>query len=104
MKTKAPDTKLSPVTPGEILKEEFMVPLGLTNYRVAKDIGISPTAVGQIVAGTRSLTPDTALRLGTYFGMTAQFWMNAQSQYDLRRLARDAASRPQIERCAALAA
>lgn len=90
------------VTPGEILKEEFLVPLGLTAYRVAKDLGVSPTAIGQILAGTRAITPDMALRLGSYFGMTAQFWINAQSHYDLRKLERESPDRPRIPLCPAL--
>jgi addiction module HigA family antidote len=92
--------KLPLVTPGEILKEEFLAPLGLSAYRVAKDIGVSPTAIGQILSGARAITPDMALRLGSYFGMTAQFWINAQSHFDLRKL--EASSRPKIPLCQAL--
>jgi addiction module HigA family antidote len=92
------------VTPGEILREEFLVPLGLSAYRVAKDIGVSPTAIGQILAGDRAITPEMARRLGNYFGMSAEFWLNAQSHYDLRKLEREAPERPKIPLCAALKA
>lgn len=92
-------TKLPLVTPGEILREEFMVPLGLSAYRVAKDIGVSATAVGQILSAQRAITPDMAHRLGSYFGMSAEFWLNAQSHYDLRKLEREAPSRPKIALC-----
>lgn len=95
-------TTLPLVTPGEILREEFLVPLGLSAYRVAKDIGASPTAIGQILCGERAITPDMAHRLGSYFGMSAAFWLNAQSHHDLRKLERSSPGRPKIELCAAL--
>jgi addiction module HigA family antidote len=96
--------KLLPlVTPGEILKQEFMDPLGLTAYRVAKDLHVSATAIGELINGRRAISPDMALRLGSYFGMTAEFWLNAQAFYDLRKLQRESADRPKIERCSALA-
>ena len=89
--------KLLPlVTPGEILREEFLVPLGITPYRIAKDIPVSATAIGQILAGTRAISPDMALRLGAYLGTTAKFWLNLQSHYDLRKLEREAPTRPDI--------
>lgn len=89
--------KLLPlVTPGEILREEFLVPLGITPYRIAKDIHVSATAIGQILAGTRAISPDMALRLGAYLGTTAKFWLNLQSHYDLRKLERETPSRPVI--------
>ncbi len=75
--------KLSPIHPGEILLEEFIEPSGITQYRVAKDIGVGPRRVNEIVLGRRAITADTALRLGRYFGTTAQFWLNLQSRYDL---------------------
>ena len=75
--------KLDPIHPGEILLEDFMEPLGLTAYRVAKDIGVDPPRIHSIIAGRRSISADTALRLGQYFGVSAQFWLNLQSQYDL---------------------
>jgi addiction module HigA family antidote len=92
------------VTPGEILREEFMIPLSLSAYRVAKDIGVSPTAIGQILSATRAITPDMAHRLGSYLGVTPQFWLNAQSHYDLCKLEREASERPKIALCAALKA
>lgn len=95
---------LPTVTPGEILDEEFLKPLAVTKYRIAKDIGISPTSVGQIVTGDRAITPDVALRLGAYFGTTAKFWLNLQIAHDLEKLERDAKARPKIERCKALTA
>jgi addiction module HigA family antidote len=72
-----------PVHPGKILSEEFMKPLGLTSYRVAVDCGLRPPRIHQIVHGQRGITADTALRLGRYFGTSAQFWMNLQAAYDL---------------------
>jgi addiction module HigA family antidote len=89
--------KLLPlVTPGEILREEFLVPLGITPYRIAKDVHVSATAIGQILAGTRAISPDMALRLGAYLGTTAKFWLNLQSHYDLHKLERETPSRPAI--------
>jgi len=72
------------IHPGEILKEEFMVPLSLTSYRLAKDLHVPAPRVNDIVRGKRSITADTAIRLGIYFGLPAQFWMNLQNDYDLR--------------------
>lgn len=74
---------LPPVHPGEVLFEEFMAPLGLTKYRLAKDTGMPADRVGRIVAGTRAITADTALRLARYLKTTPQFWMNLQTRYDL---------------------
>lgn len=75
--------KLDPVHPGEILLEEFLKPLELSQYRLAQDISVPPRRINEIVHGTRSITADTALRLGRYFGTSEQFWLNLQSQYDL---------------------
>jgi addiction module HigA family antidote len=75
--------KLPPVTPGEILREEFLEPLGVSPYRLAKDLGVTPTRIHEILSGKRAITADTALRLGRYFGMTAAFWMNLQARHDL---------------------
>ena len=75
--------KLPPVHPGEVLLEDFMKPLGLSQYRVAKDIDVPPLRIGQIARGMRSVTPDTALRLARYFGTTPGIWMRLQAQYDL---------------------
>jgi addiction module HigA family antidote len=76
---------LLPLTnPGEVLNEEFLVPLGISQYRVAKDIGVPSRRINEIVHGDRAITPDTALRLGKYFGVSAQFWLNLQARYDLQ--------------------
>ena len=75
--------KLPPVHPGEILQEDFMKPLGLSQYRVAKDIGVPPLRISQIVRGKRSITADTAIRLARYFGTSAVVWMRLQARYDL---------------------
>ena len=80
--------KMKPIHPGEILQEEFLTPLGISQYRIAKDIGVQPTRINQIVQGKLGVSADTALRLGKYFGMSAQFWLNTQSYYDLE-IARD---------------
>lgn len=75
--------KMKPIHPGEILFEDFLKPLGISQYRVAKDIGVQPTRINQIIKGKLGVSADTALRLGKYFGMSAQFWLNAQSYYEL---------------------
>lgn len=76
---------LLPLTkPGEVLNEEFLVPLGISQYRVAKEIGVPSRRINEIVHGQRAITPDTALRLGKYFGVSAQFWLNLQARYDLQ--------------------
>lgn len=75
--------KLPPVHPGEILLEEFLKPLGISQYRIAKDIRVPPRRINEIVHGMRSVTADTALRLGRYFGTSPAFWMNLQGRYDL---------------------
>ena len=72
------------VTPGEILLEEFLVPMGISAYRLAKDTGMPATRVSQIVKGNRRITADTALRLSRYFGNSADFWLGIQDEYDLR--------------------
>ena len=77
--------KRLPVHPGEILLEEFLVPLGVSRNRLAEDLGVPPRRVSEIVNGTRGVSADTALRLARYFGTTAEFWMNLQSRYDLER-------------------
>jgi addiction module HigA family antidote len=75
--------KLPPIHPGEILIEEFLEPMGISQYRLAKDISVPPRRINEIVHGKRSVTADTALRLGRFFGMSAQFWLNLQTRYDL---------------------
>ena len=71
--------------PGELLLREFIKPLGLTQYRVAKDAGMAHSSMTALVKGQRSVTVETAIRLGLYFGTTPEFWLNLQSRYDLRR-------------------
>jgi addiction module HigA family antidote len=73
----------SPIHPGEILLEEFLKPMGISQYRLAKDISVPQRRIGEIVHGKRAITADTALRLGRFFGMEAQFWVNLQVRYDL---------------------
>ena len=75
--------KMAPIHPGEILFEEFMRPLGLSQYRVAKEISVPPRRINEIVHAKRSITAATALRLGRYLGTSAQFWLNLQTHYDL---------------------
>ena len=82
------EEKLPPVHPGEILLEEFLKPLGISQYRVSKDIGVQARRINEIVHGKRAVTADTALRLARYFGTSEGFWMNLQSHYDLE-LAKD---------------
>lgn len=77
------EEKLPPIHPGEILLEEFLKPMGISQYRVAKDISVSPRRINEIVHGKRSISADTALRLSRYFGLSERFWMNLQSRYDL---------------------
>jgi antitoxin HigA-1 len=74
---------MPPVHPGEILLEDFLKPMGITQYRLAKSIGVPQRRIGEIVAGKRSITADTALRLALFFGTDAQSWMNLQTHYDL---------------------
>ena len=75
--------RLRPVHPGEILLEEFLNPLGITQYRLAKDVNVPPRRINEIVHGKRAITADTALRLARYFGMSERFWLNLQTAYDL---------------------
>ena len=75
--------KLTSVHPGEILLEEYLKPLGITQYRLAKDIGVHPRRINEIVHGKRSISADTALRLSRYFGTSERFWLNLQSHYAL---------------------
>jgi antitoxin HigA-1 len=82
-KRKVASTRMSPVHPGEILREEFMKPLGLSQYRVAKAINVPPRRINEIVQGKRAITTETALRLERYLGWPAQVWLNLQSRYDM---------------------
>jgi len=77
------EKKLPPIHPGEILKEEFLKPMKISQYRLAKDISVPPRRINEIVHGKRSITADTALRLGKFFGISPQFWLNLQTRYDL---------------------
>ena len=80
------DTKklLDPITPGEILREDFMEPLGISINQLSRDLVVPPNRISEIVNGKRTITADTALRLQRYFGVEALFWLNLQSEYDLR--------------------
>ena len=80
---------ISVEAPGVILREEFIKPLGLTAYRVAKECGISHPGMSEILRGKRSITAETALRLGIYFGMEPEFWVRLQADYDLRKARRE---------------
>ncbi|MBQ2593677.1 MAG: HigA family addiction module antidote protein [Candidatus Riflebacteria bacterium] len=75
--------KIPPVHPGNILQEEFLIPFGLSQTKLATDIGVSPRRINEIVLGKRAITADTALRLARYFNMSAQFWLGLQMDYDL---------------------
>ena len=76
-------TFLDPIHPGEILLEEFLNPLGISQYRLAKEISVPPRRINEIVHGKRAITPDTALRLSRFFGTTELFWVNLQTRYDM---------------------
>ena len=77
------EQKLPPIHPGEILLEEFLKPMGISQYRLAKDISVPARRINEIVHGTRAITPDTALRLSRYFGLSERFWINLQARYNL---------------------
>jgi addiction module HigA family antidote len=79
--------KMKPIHPGEMLLEDFLEPMGISQNRLARETGVSPRLINEIVLGKRSITGDTALRLGRFFGMEPEFWMNLQSRYDLERAA-----------------
>ncbi|WP_420640909.1 HigA family addiction module antitoxin [Candidatus Leptofilum sp.] len=82
------ENRIPPVHPGEILLEDFLEPLGISQYRLAKEMNVYPRKINEIVHGKRSITADTALRLSRFFGTTAELWMNLQALYDLEK-ARD---------------
>jgi len=84
-------SKLDPVTPGELLREEFLAPMGLTQYRLAKEIGVPAQRISEIVSGKRSVTADTDLRLCKFFGLSNGYWLRAQAAYDTE-VAEDALS------------
>jgi addiction module HigA family antidote len=75
--------KQSPVHPGEILREEFLAPLGISQYRLAKETSVPPRRINEIVRGSRAISADTALRLARFFGTSERFWLNLQTRYDL---------------------
>ena len=83
MTTTETNNKLAPVHPGEVLMEDFIEGFGITQNKLAVAIGVPPRRINEIVHGKRAVTADTALRLGKYFGVSAQFWLNLQTQYDL---------------------
>lgn len=75
--------KLPPIHPGEILQQEFLIPLGISQYRLAKDISVPPRRINEIVRGQRAISADTALRFSRFFGSSERFWFNLQAHYDL---------------------
>ncbi len=79
------ETQIAPVHPGEVLLEDFLKPLGISQYRLAKEMNVYPRKINEIVHGKRSITADTALRLSRYFGTSAELWMNLQALYDLEK-------------------
>ncbi|TSA05843.1 MAG: addiction module antidote protein, HigA family [Deltaproteobacteria bacterium] len=79
---------LDPINPGEILREDFLEPLGISINQLSRDLSVPPNRISEIVNGKRSITADTALRLQRYFGVEAQFWLNLQTEYDLRVMKR----------------
>ena len=83
------NNEFAPVTPGEMLKDEFLAEYGLSQNQLAKAIGISPNRIAEIVNNRRRITADTALRLSLYFGNSAEFWMNLQAHYDLKMAQRN---------------
>jgi len=78
-----PRKKLAPVHPGEILLEEFLRPMGISQYRLAKDVSVPPRRIDEIIQGKRAISADTALRLSRFFGTSERFWLNLQTRYDL---------------------
>lgn len=90
------DDFLDPITPGEILREDFMKPMNISMNQLSRDLAVPPNRISEIINGKRSISADTALRLERYFGIEAQFWLNLQSEYDLRIMKRKIG--PDIER------
>src|SRR5881275_1381732 len=84
--------KLKPVTPGELLREEFLIPMAISQYRLAKEIGVPAQRIGEIVAGKRAITADTDLRLCRFFGLSNGYWLRAQAAYDTEVAERNMAS------------
>jgi antitoxin HigA-1 len=97
--------EIDPVTPGEMLEEEFLKPLGLSKYRLAKDIGVPAQRIGEIVAGRRAITADTDLRLCRYFGLSDGWWLRGQARYDTAKARATLGEQlDKIQRCELLAA
>ena len=92
-------TKLTNIHPGEVLLEEFLIPMGISQNRIARNIGVPPRRINEIVHGKRSVTADTALRLARYFGMSEEFWMGLQADYELEEARNRLGSRLQQEVC-----
>ncbi len=88
--------KLSPITPGDILLEEFLEPIGISQAKLARDIKVPPNRINQIINGKREITTDTALRLGKYFGIEPEFWLNLQMRFNMKVVKEKAGK--QIER------
>ena len=80
---------IKPILPGKILEQEFLIPMGISSYKLAKDIKISLTRVSEILKGKRRITVDTALRLSKYFGNSAEFWVGIQADYEIRKAKKD---------------
>jgi len=87
------EKKLAPITPGEILSEEFLKPLGLAPHRLALDLRVPANRIAAIIDGKRAISVDTAMRLGRYFGTSAEFWINLQTQFDLRKAKEESGDR-----------
>lgn len=95
--------RLAPIHPGEVLLEDFLEPLGLSQYRLAQDISVPPRRINEIVHGTRAVTADTALRLARYFSVSDRFWLNLQARFDLET-ERDRLGKRLVDEVAVLAA
>jgi antitoxin HigA-1 len=89
----SPTNKMRPIHPGEVLREEFLVPLGMNAHALAMELKVPAPRINEIVRERRAITPDTALRLARYFGTTPQFWLNLQTSYDLKITQREVGSR-----------
>ncbi len=93
----SPTNKMRPIHPGEILREEFLVPLGMSPHALALELKVPAPRLNDIVRERRSISPDTALRLARYFGTTAQFWLNLQTSYDLKLVEREKGTKIKLE-------
>lgn len=89
--------EIPPIHPGDVLYEEFLKPMNITQYRLAKDISVDPRRINEIVHGERSISADTALRLSRYFGTSERFWLNLQARYDLERQKMELGERLDVE-------